>query len=71
MSYTAPKSFFKKLGVDFVSGLRVFASADNLFLISAAKGIDPAMSIQGGYCDVDEYIFPAMRSYTFGINLDF
>ena len=71
LGYTAPKAFFRKLGLDFISGLRVFASADNLFLLSAAKGLDPAMSIQGGYADVDEYIFPAMRSYTFGINLDF
>ena len=71
LSYTAPKEFFQKIGLDFVSGLRIFASADNLFLLSAAKGVDPAMSIQGGYVDVDEYIFPAMRSYTFGINLDF
>lgn len=71
LGYTVPKAFFKKIGLDAVSGLRMFLSADNLFLLSAAKGIDPAMSIQGGYCDVDEYIFPAMRSYTFGINLDF
>ena len=71
VSYTAPKAFFQKMGVNFVSGLRIFASADNLFLLSAAPSIDPAMSIQGGYADVDEYIFPAMRSYTIGINLDF
>ena len=51
--------------------MRVFASADNLFLLSAAPAVDPAMSIQGGYADVDEYIFPAMRTFTIGINLDF
>ena len=71
VSYTAPKAFFQKLGVKAVSGMRVFASADNLFLLSAAPAVDPAMSIQGGYADVDEYIFPAMRTFTIGINLDF
>ena len=71
VSYTAPKAFFQKLGVNAVSGMRIFASADNLFLLSAAPAVDPAMSIQGGYADVDEYIFPAMRTFTIGINLDF
>jgi hypothetical protein len=51
--------------------MRIFASAENLFLLSAAPGVDPAMSISGGYTDVDEYIFPQMRTFTFGINLDF
>ncbi len=71
MSYYAPKSFFQRVGLNFVSGMRIFASAENLFLLSAAPGVDPAMSISGGYTDVDEYIFPQMRTFTFGINLDF
>lgn len=71
IGYNAPAEVFKKLGLNFISGLRVFASADNLFLLSEAKGIDPSMSISGGYTDVDEYTFPLMRTYTIGINLDF
>ncbi len=71
MSYYAPKTFFQRIGLNFVSGMRIFASAENLFLLSAAPGVDPAMSISGGYTDVDEYIFPQMRTFTFGINLDF
>ena len=71
LSYNAPASLFKRLGMGFINGMRLFASADNLFLLSAAKSVDPSMSIAGGYVDVDEYIFPMMRAYTLGVNIDF
>ncbi len=71
VSYRAPKEFFKNIGIEYVSGLRLFASADNLFILTAAKGIDPSMTAGGGYGDVDTYCFPMMRTFTLGFNLDF
>jgi len=72
IGYTAPKVLISKLGLaNIVSSLRLFASADNMFLLSAAKAVDPSMSVSGGYNDVDSYTFPNMRTYTVGINLDF
>lgn len=67
LGYTLPKNLLSKIKI---SNLRVYASADNLFMFSAAKGIDPAMSLTGGM-EVGAYTFPAMRTISLGINLDF
>ena len=72
LGYNVSKSLLNKLRIDkVVSNIKVFASSDNLFIVSAAKAIDPTMSASGGYNDVDSYTFPNMRTYTIGINLDF
>lgn len=72
LGYNVSKSLLNKLRIDkVVSNIKVFASSDNLFILSAAKAIDPTMSASGGYNDVDNYTFPNMRTYTIGINLDF
>ena len=72
LGYNVSKSLLNKLRIDkVVSNIKVFASSDNLFILSAAKAIDPTMSASGGYNDVDSYTFPNMRTYTIGINLDF
>ena len=72
LGYNVSKSLLNKLRIDkIVSNIKVFASSDNLFILSAAKAIDPTMSASGGYNDVDSYTFPNMRTYTIGINLDF
>lgn len=72
LGYNVSKSLLNKLCIDkVVSNIKVFASSDNLFILSAAKAIDPTMSASGGYNDVDSYTFPNMRTYTIGINLDF
>lgn len=70
LAYNAPKAFFDKLGMKFVSGLRIFVSADNLAIISARPGIDPSMSATGGF-EIDNMPYPNMRTFTAGINLDF
>lgn len=67
VGYTLPKQLLTKL---HISNMRVYASGDNLALFSAHKGVDPSMSLSGGY-DVGYYIYPNIRSFTFGINLDF
>lgn len=72
LGYNVSKSLLNRLRIDkVVSNIKVFASSDNLFILSAAKAIDPTMSASGGYNDVDSYTFPNMRTYTIGINLDF
>lgn len=72
IGYNFSKALLSKLRIDkVVSGVNVYASADNLFLLSAAKGLDPTMSASGGYIDVAAYTFPNMRTFTVGINLDF
>lgn len=67
LGYTLPKELLSKIQI---SNLRVYASADNLFMFSAAKGIDPSKSLTGGM-EVGGYTYPAMRTISFGINLDF
>ncbi len=65
--YTFPKQTLSKINV---SKLRVYASADNLFMFSAARGIDPSMSLTGGM-EVGAYTYPTMRTVSLGINLEF
>ena len=67
LGYTLPKSLLNKAGI---SKLRVYASADNLWYISAKKGVDPAMSMTGGL-EVGQYIYPTMRTVSLGLNLEF
>lgn len=67
VGYTLPKKILNKI---HISTLRVFASADNLLLFSAAKGVDPTLSIIGGK-EVDTFVYPQMQTITFGVNLDF
>lgn len=67
VGYTLPQRWADKLQI---SRLRVYASADNLFFISAKKGVDPSMSLTGGF-EVGQYIYPTMRTMSLGINLEF
>ena len=67
LGYTLPKKLTQKV---MISGLRIYASADNVLLFSRQKGVDPTMSIIGGK-EIDTYVYPQMQTYTFGVNLDF
>ncbi len=67
LGYTVPTNFLSRWNV---SRLRVFASVDNLFMMSAAPGIDPSMSLTGGM-EVGSYTYPDMRTFILGVNLDF
>jgi len=66
LGYTFPKQLLSRFNI---SSLRVYASGDNLFMFSAAKGIDPSMSLTGGM-EVGAYTYPAMRTFSVGINLE-
>ena len=66
LGYTVPTHLLTNLNL---SKLRLFVSADNLFMFSAAKGIDPSMSLTGGM-EVGAYSYPTMQTVSFGINLE-
>ena len=66
LGYTLPGNLLKKYNV---SALRLYVSADNLFMITSHSGIDPRMSLVGGL-DVGAYAYPSMRTISFGINFD-
>lgn len=67
LGYTLPQNLLDKI---HISKLRVYASADNLFFVSAKKGVDPSMALTGGWA-VGQYIYPTMRTMSIGINLEF
>jgi outer membrane receptor protein involved in Fe transport len=75
LTYAAPESWVKSL--KFVKKLSATVSANNLFLITNYKGMDPETSAAGSgimgsasvgmdYCGV-----PSTRGFTFGLNVTF
>ena len=67
LGYSVPKALLSKIKM---SSMRFYASADNLFYVSAKKGVDPSMSILGGF-EVGQYIYPNMRTFSLGVNINF
>lgn len=67
LGYTLPKELTQKA---YINNARVYVSGDNLFMFSAAPGIDPSMSLTGGM-DVDAYSYPVMRTISIGVNVTF
>jgi hypothetical protein len=67
LGYTLPKSITQKA---LISNARVYVSGDNLFMVAAAKGIDPSMSLIGGM-EVDAFSYPTMRTISIGVNVTF
>ena len=69
LGYTIPKSLTGKIGIN---ELRLFTSVSNLYTFTKYLGYDPAAStgapIGSGF---DSGFYPAARTYTFGLNLNF
>ncbi|MGC9352230.1 MAG: SusC/RagA family TonB-linked outer membrane protein [Mariniphaga sp.] len=69
LGYTIPRSLTGKIGVE---QLRLFTSVSNLYTFTNYTGYDPAAStgapIGSGF---DSGFYPAARTYTFGLNLNF
>lgn len=59
LSYNFQPELIKHIGL---SNLRVYATANNLFIITKYKGMDPETGDLG---------YPPSRSFTFGLNLSF
>lgn len=71
LSYTIPK---ESLGLQFIQGMRVFASAQNFFLITKFPGYDPEISSSTGdflrgLAAYAEY--PTPRTFLLGASIDF
>ncbi|WP_423128570.1 TonB-dependent receptor [Gaoshiqia sp. Z1-71] len=66
IGYTLPENLLQKYKI---SNLRFYVSADNLLMVTSHSGIDPRMSLVGGF-DVGAYTYPSMRTISFGLNLD-
>lgn len=69
LGYTVPPALTKKAGIE---ELRFFTSVSNLYTFTKYTGYDPAAStgspIGSGF---DSGFYPAARTYTFGLNLNF
>ncbi|MBQ9559258.1 MAG: SusC/RagA family TonB-linked outer membrane protein [Bacteroidaceae bacterium] len=69
LSYSCNAQALKKtLGI---SGLRFYASANNLFILTKYKGVDPEISYGGYGAAVDIARTPRAKSYTLGVTVDF
>lgn len=55
---------------EYIKKLRIYASCNNVFTISAYKGIDPEVSLGGLTPGIDfNNFYPKARTFMFGINL--
>jgi TonB-linked SusC/RagA family outer membrane protein len=66
LGYTLPKAFMTKLGASDLR-LRLYASGENLLTFTPYSGFDPEV----GNLGLDAGTYPAARTFTFGLNLNF
>ncbi|WP_406824613.1 SusC/RagA family TonB-linked outer membrane protein [Pedobacter sp. KACC 23697] len=66
LGYSLPSSILSKGSIRKV---RVYASAQNLFVITGYKGLDPETNTSGAGVDFNGN--PQLRTFTFGLNLGF
>lgn len=70
LGYTIPTSLAAKSKV--FSSCRVYVSAQNLFTITSYSGLDPELGVNNPLeMGVDNTRYPAARTMTFGVNLQF
>lgn len=67
LGYTLPKNLTQKF---FVSRLRLYVSAENLFTFTGYKGLDPELA-NDALPGIDRGYYPQARTYTVGFNLNF
>jgi TonB-linked SusC/RagA family outer membrane protein len=68
LGYTLPTSLTKKANID---KLRIYFQATNLFTITNYTGLDPEIIGGDDSYGVDEGIFPTVKQFLFGLNLNF
>ena len=61
LGYSFPKMYTQKLGIE---SLRLFAVADNVWLLSKRTGLDPRQNLDG---TIDYGVYAAIRTVSFGI----
>ncbi|CAG5018229.1 hypothetical protein DYBT9275_05960 [Dyadobacter sp. CECT 9275] len=67
LGYTLSNSILEKIKA---KTLRVYASADNLAMITSHSGIDPRMSLVGGM-EVGAAVYLPMSTFSVGLNVNF
>jgi tonB-dependent receptor plug len=67
VGYNFPQKWMDKIGI---GGIRVYASLDNMWLITSKSGIDPRQSLVGGM-EVGAMGYPQMRTCSLGVNITF
>jgi TonB-linked SusC/RagA family outer membrane protein len=67
LGYSLPQAWANRIGF---RNLRVYLSADNLYMLSEYRGVDPRMSLTGGN-DVVSFTYPYLRVFNVGINIEF
>ncbi|MDD7303851.1 MAG: SusC/RagA family TonB-linked outer membrane protein [Bacteroidaceae bacterium] len=68
LSYSFDNKLVKKW---HMSGLKLYASANNLFCLTKYSGVDPEISYGGYGISTDAAKTPRSRSWTFGLNIEF
>ncbi|GAA4813929.1 TonB-dependent receptor [Litoribaculum gwangyangense] len=72
LSYNVDNEFLNKIGLD---AIRVYASVENLFILTDYSGFDPEATASVSNSDADVGIdyntYPLNRSFTFGLNVKF
>ena len=66
IGYNLPKHLYSRYNI---SNLRVFATGNNLFMFTSHSGIDPRMSLTGGF-DIGPGVYPYARTFSIGVNID-
>lgn len=67
VGYNLPAKYLQKVKA---SNIRIFASADNVAMITGHSGFDPRMSLVGAL-EVGAYAYPYMSTVSMGVNIDF
>lgn len=71
LGYTFPKSIIQNR----LSNARIYVSGQNLLVITKYSGLDPELSSTPGWTDISQGIdngtYPATRTITFGLKVDF
>ena len=74
LTYAFPTQTIKKFGL---GGLRIYAQGQNLLTLTKYEGLDPEINLRGygagndRQLGVDEGVYPAFRSFNFGLNVSF
>ena len=63
-----------RLGINWLNGLRIYATGQNLLTFTRYTGFDPEVSVAGqaqALQGIDLYSYPVQKRYVFGVNLSF
>lgn len=68
IGYTLPGSLTQKIKIDKV---RIYFQGTNLFTLTPYTGLDPELIGADGAAGVDEGIYPTVKQFLFGLNVNF